>query len=111
MAKIKIKTAYLHNTFLLSGKNFGPTIESEKITGIDMVYDQIEKELWLTYKGITGFAPSTNVSFLVPLQTALENVLQSEPPTIQSRAKKTAQVSTPTGHVFEGPGHGQTGQK
>lgn len=113
MAKIKIDTAYLHNTFLLNGKNFGPTVEARKISGLEMVYDDVEKQLWFTYKTTmatrTGFAPEPNISFLVPEQgPALEVV---EPPPPPPKGKIKAQASSPVGHVFEGPGHGLTGQK
>lgn len=108
MAKLKIDTAYLHNTFLLAGKNFGPTVERAKISDLEMVYDDQEKQLWFTYKGKVGFAPEPNISFLVPEQGPALQVVEPPP---APKGKVKAQASSPVGHVFEGPGHGQTGQK
>lgn len=125
MAKIKIDTAYLHNTFLLNGKNFGPTVEAKKVSGLEMIYDDVEKQLWFTYHTSlgtkTGFAPEPNISFLVPEQgPALQVARADDPmdlahgvatPPPAPKGKIKAQVSSPQGHVFEGPGAGQTGQK
>lgn len=108
MAKINIDTAYIGSTFILAGKNLGPTIERAKITGIEMVYHQEEKELWITYNKKVAIVPYFTA--VIPDQGPA--VVAEQPPTvIPPKGKVKAQASSPVGHVFEGEGHGLTGQE
>lgn len=94
--------AELHSPLFLNGKNFGQKLWSK--AGLELIYDQEEKELLATYMGKTAHLPSTSVHSWeegVPVQLAVIE----EP--IVPKKKIQAQVSTPTGHVFEGPGKGQ----
>ncbi len=75
-----------------------------------MTYDKREKELRVTWKGVTGFVPSTNVAMYVPGEAADRKVMQTAHPMV-GNLSTSAQVGTPMSHVHAGPGHGKTGQK
>lgn len=108
--RIKLEAVKLERPILLGGKNFGNTIEVAKNVNLELEYDSDEKEVWMKYNGRVGIIPMGNVDVLVP---AHEETKAAEPPPppapAPARGKIRAQVSGPQQHVFEGPGHGQTG--
>lgn len=74
-----------------------------------MSYDRKEKELTIEYNGKVAYLPSTSVS---SYQVIGESKQEEAKPTHTSHPMKrgiqSAQVQTPTGHVFQGEGSGQT---
>ena len=105
--KVDVKFAELHSPLFLNGKNCGLKIFNKD--QIKIVYDTEEKELLVTYMGKTAHLPSTSVH-------SWEEFTESDKPKgvgqpaaeqLPKRGRPSAQASTPTGHVFEGPGNGQ----
>lgn len=127
--KLKLTFAELHTPLFLGGKNLGLKLSNTPLTNLDLVYDQIEKELWVTYNGKIGIIPTSNVVSMTPHTVSLikndeelcgvevEKPKEPKPLHPMKRPKKIqghdysdAQVSTPTSHVF-GEGPGKTGQE
>ena len=75
-----------------------------------MTYDTEKKELEIVYNGVTGFVPT--VAYYEPInQGQVVTMSAPEPKPMPLKMQKvSAQVSTPMGHVFEGPGAGKTGK-
>lgn len=107
MAQIQLKFAELHNSLFLAGKNFGLKLDPGKIAGLDLKYDRQEKELLVYWEGEEGIVPSSNVACMVT-GTPTKRAIQITHPIVAGI--QSAQVSTPFGHVFEGPGAGKTGK-
>ncbi len=120
MSKIELRFAELHAPLFISdekhqGKNFGMKLDHVKHRGIKLEYDRDAQELLVTWEGREAIVPLTNVISMQPATTAPATVIKAPINTKQSPgsplAKASAQVATPQGHVFEGPGKGQTGQE
>lgn len=98
-----------HAPLFFAGRNFGTKVEVNKIDGLSIGYDEKYGLFKISYNGKLATASDTS-AFLWEL---VED--QPESPEIVNEHKtsdigkfKTAQVSTPHGHVFEGPGKGKT---
>ena len=122
MAKINLKILNLHVPILVGGKNFGNTIEKAKNREVEMIYDNIDKEVWFTYNKDTAILPLSNVAKMHPeqLQPAdskyVDNpnlaIIHETESAAPAKAKRiNPQVGGPTDHVFAGTGHGKTGQE
>lgn len=108
--KINLCFAELHTPLFLGGRNFGLKLDNNKFTGLELVYDQTEKELWITNGGKTAIIPTSNVVSMTPAPILLEEVLpqakavsQSNLPPEKFKTNLSSQVSTPTSHVFAKP--------
>lgn len=106
---MKCKFAELHNPLFHGGKNHGMKLLAKD--GLDIEYSKEEKELTVIYKGEPTYLPSTSVQNYTPVSqvaaavpVAQEVVNKSHPQ--DTRKIKSAQVSTPHGHVFQGEGAG-----
>ncbi len=115
--KVDLEFVELHSPLFMSdhkqlGKNFGTKIDHKKHPGMTLVYDRVEKELLVSHGGREAIIPLTNVVSMTP---SILKVLPLEQPKVAdpelARPRATAQVSTPTSHVFAGKGHGETGQE
>jgi hypothetical protein len=118
MSKIELRFAELHAPLFMSdekhlGKNFGMKLDHVKHRGIKLEYDREAQELIVTWEGREAIVPLTNVVSMQPAVAPPAKVvkLPETASPVAPKAKATAQVSTPQGHVFEGPGKGQTGQE
>lgn len=113
MSRIQLKFAELHAPLFLfgdkGGKNLGYKLDVSKIKGLVLEYDREEKELHVTWEGMTSFTPATNIVSMVEGQAGPAPKLVGD--TTQRVIPQSAQVSTPFGHVHAGPGQGQTGQE
>ena len=121
MAVYKIKTAYLHNPLFVNGRNCGSTIETSKIVGLKMAFDESTKKLLCEVNGVLAVAPETDVAHMVPeglgtiadylaffgmdvglaasLSVSADSVklsVKKEP--LKAKQPVTAQVSEPTGN-------------
>lgn len=129
---MKIKFAELHAPLFHGGKNHGMKLKAGG--DLEMDYDRAEKELTVTYKGESTYVPSTSVqnytplvqedlgltlekavgaSNLSPLQLA-EHANKLDPNISHPkdvRKIKSAQVSGPHDHVFQGEGAGRKRDK
>lgn len=104
MTHIDIKFAELHNPLFLGGKNHGVKLDPGKTHGLELFYDRKEKELLIHWGKHVGIIPSSNIACM---EEGLPEVKapQYTHPIVAGIA--SAQVSTPFGHVFEGPGKGR----
>ncbi len=107
--KLEIEFAELHNPLFLAGTNLQMKLDPTKRTGLKLEYDRAEKELLVTYNGRMAIVPSANVSSMTPVATdpALYAKIGTDM-SLAPKVKPTAQVASPTDHVFAGPGHGKT---
>lgn len=109
---IDVGYAQLHNDLFLNGRNLTKgsglhTLDTNQTQGLSMSYDLTEKELLVTYNGVTAHVPSTNVSCYIPGPSKDRKLKQASAPQVASI--NSAQVGTPQSHVHAGLGHGQTG--
>ncbi len=125
MKKI-VEYATLHAPhFHLSGVNLGDKLDSRPKgrAGLTLQWDTDDKELLVIYAGRVEHVPETNVksyalkdelpppAIVKEVPKAVEPATPQAPDKAMGRpARATAQVSTPTQHVFAGPGAGDTGQ-
>lgn len=100
--RINLCFAELHTPLFLGGRNFGLKLDNDKFSGLGLVYDQTEKELWITNEGKTAIVPTSNVVSMTPAPKA-KAVSQSNLPPEKFKTNLSAQVSTPTSHVFTKP--------
>jgi hypothetical protein len=110
---MKCKFVELHSVLFHCGKNHGLKLLANADLSLD--YDQKEKELKVTYKGEPTFLPSTSVHNYTPFTEAdvrapvapIVNVSHDQ----DVRKIKSAQVSGPHDHVFQGEGAGKRRDK
>lgn len=124
MARIDLRFAEIHAPLFLMGNkgtNLGTKLDPTKRQGLKLVYDRTEKELIVTYEGMTAIVPATNVVSMLEIQPASDKMDQKAKETEKAdraaqaeratRPAVNAQVSSPQSHVHAGPGAGQTGQE
>lgn len=100
--KINLEFAELHTPLFLGGRNFGLKLDNNKFSGLNLVYDQTEKELWITHNNKTAIVPTSNVVSMTPGELKpVEEI--AKPVAAPQRGVRSAQVSTPTSHVFATP--------
>ena len=125
MKKI-VEYATLHAPhFHLSGVNLGDKLDSRPKgrQGLMLQWDAEDKELLVIYQGRVEHVPETNVKSYVLKDELPPSAIVKEVPKVNEAPihqapdkmmarppRATAQVSTPTQHVFAGPGAGDTGQ-
>lgn len=109
--RINLEFAELHTPLFLGGRNFGLKLDKVRFGGLVIIYDQTEKELWVTHNDKTAIIPTSNVVSMTPdmgkkeLEEGPKPLAVPEEPRPRGRPKFNSQVSTPTSHVFgEGPG-------
>lgn len=123
---IELEFAELHSPLFLGGRNLGMKLDGKRYAGIGLSYDRVEKELVVDWNDKQAIVPTSNVVSMWPryifheehdeyeitaIQEDKEDVLKSaEAPKRGRPPRPTAQVQTPMGHVFMGPGHGKTGK-
>lgn len=110
--KIPLTFAELHTPLFLNGVNWNLKLFEKSAKGhLELVYDRAEKELLVTHDKHVAIIPSSNVVTMHPKAEAVKPV---EAPAIATHKggtnpKVKAQAASPMDHVFNGPGHGQTG--
>lgn len=92
-----------HNDLFIGGKNLGK--KHRPRNGLELKWDEKKQCAFVTWNKETGrvFTPNINVLIEAPQAEAPKN----EHKTTDVNKFKTAQVSSPMGHVFEGPGAGK----
>lgn len=129
---MKLKFAEVHSPLFHGGKNHGVKLLPKD--GLEIEYDREEKELTVWYKGEPTYLPSTSVHNYTPLERPVPMELKDvfkEPTKLQmtehgnkldpgvtnkshaqdTRKIKSAQVSGPHDHVFQGEGSGRKRDK
>lgn len=98
-------------TFFHAGKNFGTKVEVKKVPGLTIKHDATKKLFYATYKTIQGdrlaVLPEASVFMWEAEKDGGIPLIKNEHVTQDVTRIKSAQVSTPMGHVFEGPGKGK----
>lgn len=107
MTPITLKFAELHNPLFLAGKNHGMKLDPGRFAGMKLLYNRAEKELIVEWEGERGIIPSSNISCMVEGEVVKKEPQHTHP---IIAGISSAQVSTPYGHVHEGPGAGKTGK-
>lgn len=111
MPMLPVKRAKLHTDIFVAGKNLKESLDKkEHRHNLHMEYCREHQELHVTYNlnGVveTVIVPATNIVCMAVGESEHEPV----PAVQQAAVKMTAQVSSPQGHVFAGPGAGKTGK-
>lgn len=118
MSKIDLRFAEIHAPLFLMGEkgtNLTTKLDPAKRKGLKLVYDRGEKELLVSFEGMSAIIPSTNIVSMMEVQSSSKKL---DAKTLKALRKENtptgqpivAQVSGPQSHVHAGPGHGQTGQ-
>lgn len=129
MEKINLTFVHLHSPLFFARKNWGDKLDTNNIHRgkIELVYDRDVQELMIKCGDKVAFIPATNIvsyepevthnvhSLVAPRAEMRELNLQQEEPARKKPGPKPkipdAQVSTPTSHVFAGPGAGKTNER
>ena len=97
-------TQVLFQSAVFCGASLGTNANVASRSGLKMVYDREEKELIITLNGIKAIVLPSNIISMIPAQEVPAKG-PAEPPKA-TKPVKTAQASSPTSHVFAGPGAG-----
>ncbi len=104
---VSLEYLELHSPLLLCGVTLGVKLDPTKREGLVLSYDRPHQEVLVSWKDKIAIIPFTNVVSMIEGDPLLK---ESVKPAAQFTTKITAQVETPQGHVFKGPGHGKTGK-
>ena len=97
---MKIKMQGMHIPLFLAGKNFGSTLDVDKVAGLELDFDPKTQVTTATYKGKTAYIGVFGVVYPDGVAEPARAVMSLAP-----QGKIKAQASTPTDHVFApGPG-------
>jgi len=107
---IDVRFLECHTDVFHAGKNFGKKLAPNKLSGMKLSWDPKEKWFELTWQNRTGFIFSNNCAFFELEDDQVIDVPKNEHKTESIEGRRRAQVSTPTGHVFEGEGKGRIRQ-
>lgn len=101
-----------HTEIFHAGKNFKTLITKKDISDFGLKLQWNSKERWVefTYKNVTKHIPEGNVASWDPVQKHSAPEVTNEHKTEHVEGRRRAQVSTPTGHVFDGEGKGKVRQ-
>jgi len=105
---IDLEFAELHAGLFIAGTNLEKKLDPNKRPGLKLAYDENKHHLYVTWKDKTMMVPSSNIVGIVEGKIEPKNENQHKPQTIP---KFSAQVESPIGHVFSGPGAGKTGRR
>lgn len=107
---IKVIHIQFHDDVFHAGKNFGKKIEISKVDGLKIEFDEDNRRFYMTYKNRIRVFPELSAFSWEDEQNSPEPILEikNEHRTEDRSKRVSAQVSTPMGHVFEGPGKGKT---
>lgn len=106
--EVSLEYVELHSALFLSGTNLGLKLDPTKRTGLVLTYDRPNQEVLVHFNGKIAIVPFTNVVSMIEGDPALK--LAPKPPEPEFTPRSGAQVDSPQGHVFKGPGHGKTGK-
>lgn len=108
---IEIESIEFHNDVFHAGTNFGKKIgygTGKSSDGVKMEATDDRTWLYLHYKGRTREIPVFgNVASWEVKRANPPREIVNEHKTETLEGRRRAQVSTPMGHVFEGPGKGK----
>lgn len=107
--KIDIEFAELHSPLFFLGKNFGMKLDHAKYPEITLTYDSDPDWLVVGWKGRVTFVPTPNVANMTPREKkGAAKVAELKPGRVVVEPSLSAQVETPTSHVFAGEGKGKS---
>ncbi len=109
--RTKIVWAELHAPLFLAGTNLGQKLDHKVKGGVTMEYCEDKHHLYVTYNGHTARVPETSVLSMVEAGESAAEKFAADVALAHAGKPITAQASSPTDHVFAGPGGGQTGQE
>jgi len=107
---MELKYVILHTPLFLAGANLSDKLDIRKRSGLSMDYDKKDGDLKVYYQPPNhekemAIVPLSNVAAMIPADPVRETQVKKP----EAKGPIKAQVSTPTSHVFEGEGKGQTG--
>ncbi len=100
---MKLSFLHTHTNLFVGRKNMPEKIKSFEIKDIEMSYDAKNGLVLVTYNGETALVPLSNVAAMI----AEPAEAKKQPPLKVATQPVEAQVSSPSSHVFAGPGKGQ----
>lgn len=104
MSRIPLCFVELHNPLFHAGKNFGVKLNPGKLSGLKLWWDNEMRFLIVEWEGRTSLLPESSMQSMEQGEAKVP-IAQHTHPIV---AGIQAQVSTPFGHVFEGPGKGKS---
>ena len=106
----EIRFLETHGEVFFAGKNFGKKFLVKSIPGLKLQWDEQKRRVVVNWKDRIGWIFEGNCAFLEPEEGIAPVTPINEHRTENVEGRRRAQVSTPTGHVFEGEGAGKTGK-
>ena len=104
---VSLEFLELHSPLFLASTNLGVKLDPTKREGLSLSYDRPNQEVLVSFGGKVGIVPFTNGVAMIEGGPATKVETKPVP---QFTTGQSAQVDTPMGHVFKGPGHGKTGK-
>lgn len=99
-------TTYYHP----AGKSFQQKTRVKEHAGLDIKFNEEKKRFSITWANQTSYMPETSVAQWMPVTPNQAPLIENVHKTEDKRKRAGAQVSTPHGHVFAGPGAGDAGR-
>ena len=65
---MKLSFCELHSPLFLAGTNLGVKLDITKRSGLELSYDRKAQELTISYNGVTGYVPSSNIVLYVIIE-------------------------------------------
>ena len=105
---LKLDQLQTHTVLFLGKTNLTDRLNASARKGLSMLYDEDKAVVRVTFNDETAIIPLAAVASMIPAKR------QADEPATKVATKATrppveAQASSPTGHVFAGPGKGKTG--
>lgn len=112
---MKIRFLETHGDLFIGGKNLKNKHRTKSLTtntetGLEMEWNEEKERVEITWNAETGWVFPSNIALLVPEIGKVIDPPKNEHRTESVEGRRRAQVSTPTGHVFDGAGKGKTRQ-
>lgn len=100
----EISFAELHSPLFHAGRNHGTKLETDKRPDLKLEYDEDKKELRVLYNHRVSRLPCTSVHSMEEKASIVKADVKpviNEHRTEDKSKRSSAQVSTPTSHVFK----------
>lgn len=99
-----------HSPLFHAGRNFGTKIEikDDRNDGLKIQYDDKNRLFYVEYKGRQAKMPEMSAFMWEPVSRSSPAPTPNQHQTHDVTKASDAQVETPVGHVFAGPGKGKT---
>lgn len=105
---MRVKFVETHGPIFLGGKNHKNKLFATDGVTLEHVVDENGENILMSYNNRQGYIPISNVVIWEPQSDKTRPAIVNEHKPMDVKKIKTAQVSGPHDHVFQGEGAGKT---